>query len=141
VITYVDTSVLVKLLVLEQGTDAATQIWNASDSLVSVSLVQVEGRAALASAGRAGRLSRAQLRRTRASFEELLDQMDLVAVTAELVDDASGLTDVEKLRGYDAVHLAGALLVGAEVMASADEDLCVAAANQGLLVASPLDPA
>ncbi|MFN7150683.1 MAG: type II toxin-antitoxin system VapC family toxin [Microthrixaceae bacterium] len=140
-ITYIDTSVLMKLLVLEEGTDAATQIWDASDSLVSVSLVQVEGHAALAAAARAGRLSRAQLRRTRASLAELLDQMALVQVTAELVDDASELADVEQLRGYDAVHLAGALLVTADVMASADDDLCVAAGNRGLLVANPLGPA
>jgi predicted nucleic acid-binding protein len=140
VITYVDTSVLVKLLVAEPGTDAATRIWNTSDSLVSVSLIQVEARSALAAAARAGRLGRAQLRRTRASLDELLDQMELVQVTSELVDDASELADVEQLRGYDAVHLAGALLVTADVMASADDDLCTAADNRGLLVANPLDP-
>ena len=138
-ITYVDTSVLVKLLVAEQGTDAATRIWDASDSLVSVSLVQVEARAALAAAARAGRLGRAQLRRTRTSLDELLDQMELVQVTSQLVDDASELADVEQLRGYDAVHLAGALLVTADVMASADHELCAAAGKQGLLVANPVD--
>lgn len=138
-ITYVDTSVLIKLVVQEPGTDEATQIWEASDSVVSVALVQVEARAALAGAARAGRLSARQHRTAKASLVQLVDQLDLVEVTAELVDRASELAETEALRGYDAVHLAGSLLVGADVMASSDHDLCAAAGRRGLMVADPAD--
>jgi predicted nucleic acid-binding protein len=138
VITYVDTSVLIKLLVDEPGSSSAAQLWQASGSVVSVALVQVEARAALAGAARAGRLSAAQHRRTTASLHVLLDQMDLVEVTTDLIDAASELAEAERLRGYDAMHLAAALLA-TEVMASADHDLCAAAARRGLAVANPVD--
>jgi hypothetical protein len=45
----------------------------------------------------------------------------------------------EALRGYGAVHLAAALAVRADVVASADGDLCEAARRNGLHVANPLD--
>lgn len=138
-ITYVDTSVLIKLVVNEPGTDAATQIWEASDSVVSVALVQVEARAALAGAARAGRLSAAQHRTAKGSLAQLVDQLHLVEVTAGLVDQASDLAETEALRGYDAVHLAGSLLVAVNVMASSDHDLCAAAERRGLMIANPAD--
>lgn len=138
-ITYVDTSVLIKLVVQEPGTGAATQLWEASDAVVSVALVQVEARAALAAAARAGRLSASQHRTTKRSLSHLVDQMDLVEVTAELVEQASDLAEVEALRGYDAVHLAGSLLVRADVMACADHDLCAAAERRGLMISNPAD--
>jgi predicted nucleic acid-binding protein len=139
VITYVDTSVLIKLVVQEPGTDTAAKIWEASDSVVSVVLVRVEAAAALAAAVRAGRLSATQHRTAKGSLVQLLDQLDVVEVTAELVDEASELAETEGLRGYDAVHLAGALLVGVDVMASADHDLCAAAGRRGLMIANPVD--
>lgn len=137
-ITYVDTSVLIKLLVDEPGSASAAQLWQASGSVVSVSLVQIEARSALAGAARAGRLSAAQHRRATASLHVLLDQLDLVEVTTDLIDAASELAEAEALRGYDAVHLAAALLA-TEVMASADRDLCAAATRRGLAVANPVD--
>lgn len=134
-ITYVDTSVLIKLVVEERGTDAARRLWVDADDLAAVSLVAVEARAALAAARRGGRLMPAQHRRSRAGLVGLLDQLDLIAVTSELVDHAGDVAEAAQLRGDDAVHLAAALLVGATVMASADRALCDAAAGYGLHVA------
>ena len=136
-ITHVDTSVLIKLVVEERGTDAARRLWVDADDLAAVSLVAVEARAALAAARRDGRLTPAQHRRSRTGLFGLLDQLDLIAVTSELVDHAGDVAEAAQLRGDDAVHLAGALLVGATVMASADPALCDAAAGYGLHVAEP----
>jgi uncharacterized protein len=138
-ITYVDTSVLIKILIDEQGTDAARQLWSNADNLASVSLVAVEARAALAAAQRAGRLTTRQHHRSRTGLYELLDQLDLVTVTDNLVDRAGDLAEAAQLRGYDAVHLAAALLVGATVMATADQAICDAASRHGLHVANPAD--
>ncbi|MCZ7631338.1 MAG: hypothetical protein M5U19_20820 [Microthrixaceae bacterium] len=51
-ITYVDTSSMLKLLIDEDGSERAELIWDSADVLVSVALVVVEGRAALAAAHR-----------------------------------------------------------------------------------------
>ena len=42
-----------------------------------------------------------------------------------------------QLRAYDAVHLASALKIGADIFASADVDLCRAANRQGLNIFNP----
>jgi predicted nucleic acid-binding protein len=62
----------------------------------------------------------------------------LVEVTEELIESAAQLAETEWLRGYDAVHLAAALFVGAAAITSADRELCEAAERQGLHIADPL---
>jgi predicted nucleic acid-binding protein len=137
VITYVDTSVLITVLVEEPGTDAARRLWSEADALASVTLVAVEARAALAAARRGRRLAPARYRRAVSNLGELLDQLDLIGVGDEIVELAGDLAESAPLRGDDAVHLAGALLVEASVMASADRALCSAAERLGLHIAHP----
>ncbi|NOX29143.1 MAG: type II toxin-antitoxin system VapC family toxin [Actinobacteria bacterium] len=107
-ITYVGTSTLLKLIIDEEGFDRAALIWQGSDSVASVSLVAVVG------------------------------DLFLVEVGAELIAEASDLVETEALRGYDAVHLAAALRIGASVFTSSDSASCDAAARRGMHVANPL---
>ncbi len=137
-ITYFDTSTLIKLLVEEDGSTQAELLWQTADSLASVRLVVVEARAALAAAHRARRLSADQLTAAKVALADFIDDLHLVEVSEELVEGAARLAEDEALRGYDAVHLAAALLVGATVLTSADLALCEAASRRGLHVANPL---
>lgn len=139
-ITYVDTSTLIKLIVDEEGSERAELIWQSADSVVSVGLVVVEARAALAAAARGQRLSTAQLRGAKTELAAFVDDLHLVKVTEELIESAAQLAEAESLRGYDAVHLAAALFVDAAVLTSADRALCEAAERQGLHIADPLTP-
>jgi predicted nucleic acid-binding protein len=140
VATYrVDTSTLLKLLIEEDGSQQAALIWDTADSLASAALIVVEGRAALAAAERSGRLTRAEWKRAKADLAELIDEMSLVELTEGLIGLASGLAEDEQLRGYDAMHLAAALTVEAEILTSADAALCDAAERRGLHVANPLN--
>lgn len=137
-ITYVDTSSLLKLLIDEDGSERAELIWDSADVLASVALVVVEGRAALAAAHRGALLDARQHRRARQSFEALVGALSIVEVTEALIVDAADLAEAEALRGYDAVHLAAAVTVGATVFTSADSELCAAAQRRRLHVANPL---
>ena len=137
-ITYVDTSTLIKLIVDEVGSERAELIWYSADSLASVRLIVVEAHAALAAAARDKRLSVNQLRLAKTELAAFLDDLHVVEVTEELIERAAQLAEVESLRAYDAVHLAAALFVSAEVLTSADRTLCEAAGRQGLHVADPL---
>jgi predicted nucleic acid-binding protein len=137
-ITYVDTSALIKLVIEEEGSDRVELVWGAADALASASLVVVEARAALAAAARAGRLTRPQHREAKAALADVLPDLHLVSVTDDLIRRASDLAEDDALRGYDAVHLAAALRVDASVVASADDALCQAAMRRGLHVANPL---
>ena len=62
-----------------------------------------------------------------------------VDITDELVASAADLAEREALRGYDAIHLAAALAIQAQVMTSADSALCSAAERRGLHVANPVE--
>lgn len=137
-ITHVDTSTLLKLIVDEEGSKRAELIWLNSESVASVSLVAVEARPALAAATRGGRLTRAQHRAAKTELASMIADLHLVEVTAELITEAGDLAETEALRGYDAVHLAAAIRVGASVLTSTDSALCDAAAQRGLHVANPL---
>lgn len=138
-ITYVDTSTLLKLLIEEPGSARAAVIWDSADVVAVVRVAHVEARAALAAAARARRLSPAQVRRTSTDLAGLWQQFTIVEVTKGLVEEAGDLAEQESLRGYDAIHLAAALQVGADLLTSADSDLCVSARRRGLHVANPIE--
>jgi predicted nucleic acid-binding protein len=139
VITYVESSVLVKMVIDEAGTERAKAIWNESPDVATVLLTQVEGRAALAAAHRGGRLSAFTYRRARQELDRYVDELSFVGVGEMLVERASELAEEHGLRGYDAVHVAAAELVGADVVTSADATVCEAARQLGFHVANPLD--
>ncbi len=136
-IVYVDTSVLLKLLIAEPGSATAAEIWQSADVLVAARIEYAEARAALAAAVRGARLTAAQLKTAKRALKDLWDQVAVVEITEELVGLAGDLAEAEGLRGYDAVHLAAAVTVGADVLATADLDLMDAAAGRGIHTANP----
>ena len=137
-LAYVDTSTLLKLIIDEEGSDRADIIWQSADNVSSVSLIVVEARAALAAAARGGRITARQHVAAKAELGALLGDLYVVEPTDRLIASAAELAELEELRGYDAVHLAGALTVGADLLTSADAALCAAATRRGLHVANPL---
>lgn len=138
-ITYVDTSTLIKLIATEAGSDAATTIWETSDSLSAVSLIEVEAAAALGAAHRQARLTDEELAEAEQLLDELIGEIGIIDVDSHLIRSARELAPIHALRGYDAIHLAAAIRVTADVFTSADSNLCTAAVEEGLLVANPLD--
>ena len=137
-IAYVDTSALLKLLLEEDGSAVAEAVWDLADARVAAGLAVVEARAALAAAERGRRISAADHAAVKVGLLGLADELHLVDVTGELLGDAAQLAEDQALRGYDAVHLAAALLAGSQVLLSADAGLCAAAERCGLHVADPL---
>jgi predicted nucleic acid-binding protein len=136
-ITYIDTSALVKMLVDEPGTATVEQLWVASTSVMCCEIGYVEARAALGAAVRVGRVTPAEVRTARQTLDGLWAQLDVVTVTTVLIRRAADLAEAESLRGYDAIHLAAALLLPVDTFASSDTRLCDAAARQGLNVSNP----
>jgi uncharacterized protein len=138
-ITYVDTSTLIKLLIDEPGSARAQLIWDTAETLATVGLTIVEARATLAAATRAARLTSVQHASAVADLGLLWSSLNIVEVTADLVDRASEVAATHALRGHDAVHLTAALLAGAELLTSADGRRCAAAEAEGIHVLNPMD--
>lgn len=131
--TYFETSAIIKLVVVEEGSDEAGAVWDGSDLLLASRLSYAEARAALAAAGRAKRLSDKGLHHAKKSLERRFQEIDLIEVTSDVARSAGDLAERHALRGYDAVHLASALTLnaGSVVIVTWDRDLAQAGRAEG----------
>ena len=136
-IAYFDTSAMVPLVIAEPGSSRARSLWESADRVVSVRLVYPEARAALAHAHRLRRLASRQHRAAVSDLEARHDELDLVEIDDDLAHRAGDLAETHALRGYDAVHLAAAMTIGADesVVVTGDRLLLSAAAAVGLSTA------
>jgi uncharacterized protein len=138
VIAYFDTSALIPLLIQEPGSERAVRVWDVAEHVTSVRLIYTEARAALAQAARLERLAPTDLPTAIDALDRLYDQLDLLEVDEHLVRRAGELAQHHALRGYDAIHLAGAERVrhDTSVMVAGDHELCSAAEALGIAIAS-----
>jgi len=126
----------VKLVVTEHGSELAVELWEMRHPAASSALSYPEGRAALAAARRAGRLTADAHRRSLEDFEATHGELWVVGVDAALARHAGELAEELGLRGYDAVHLASALALGADTtLMTWDTELARAGALVGCAVA------
>lgn len=140
-VVYFDSSALVKLLVEEEGSDLAAQLWDGCDAAVASRLAYPEVRAALATAGRNHDLDRAGLAAAERAWEEYWPATRPVELTRAVERHAGLLAARYALPGAGAVHLASALALGdpAPILAAWDRRLRACAAAAGLDVA-PAEP-
>ena len=136
-ILYFDASAVVKLLLVERGSNEARRLWNADAPVLTSWITLAEVSAAI---GRARRAQRISARRAFTALRSLEAEWPSVhPIDAEEVTGryAGQLANRHGLRGTDAVHLASALLVGVArpVMVTWDKDLRRAASAEGLAVA------
>ncbi len=111
-LVYFDSSAFVKLLVQEEGSELAANIWDGCDAAVSSRLAYPEVRAALASAGRNHDLDQRDLELADRAWEEYWAATRPVELTVAVEQHAGQLTRDHALRGADAIHLASALAIG-----------------------------
>lgn len=134
---YFDTSALVKLLVVEEGSQLAGDVWDRADVAVSSRLAVPEVRAAIAAARRGRRVSPAEEHvacQTWRAYDEALRYLPL---TAPIAAQAGDLASRHALSGANAVHLATALVLAPVnvLVVIWDRRLHVAARAEGLVVA------
>ena len=132
-IAYFDASAIVKVLIAEEDSEQAARIWDTVERLYTSTLSYTECRAALAAAKRAGRLTENSLGTARFDLERAFMEVDYVDVTRQLVRAAGDLADTRALPGYDAVHLASALVLGSPdvTLVTWDRDLAAAGRELG----------
>ena len=127
---YLDTSALVKLVVAEGESQALKHFLgaHADDSLFSAALARTELIRAVAPNGAPAI----------ADARDLLNRLDTVTLTRQLLDDAGTLLPL-RLRSLDAIHLAAAQRAGDSLRAvvTYDTRMLSAAADLGISTASP----
>lgn len=121
----------------EPGSPAVEELWEEVDRRISSRLLYPEARAALAAAGRAGRVDVDALDAALAELDRLWSGTEDIELSPEIAARAGDLAQDLALRGGDAVHLATAEAVIDEddVVACADVRLADGARALGLAVA------
>jgi len=142
-LVYFDSSALVKLLVQEDGSDLAADLWDSCDAALASRLAYPEVRAALTAADRHHDLSDDDLDTAERAWEQYWAAVRPVELTAAVERRAGQLARSYALRGADAVHLASALALGDPelIIAVWDRRLHAGAASAELRVAPAQLPA
>jgi predicted nucleic acid-binding protein len=138
-ILYLDTSALIKRYVLEAGSTEAIPLIDKATAVGSVFLTRVEMAAALAKAVRLNWVERSGAEQAWRDFLSHWGAFARIAVTQALIDRAARLAWEAGLRGYEATHLAAALLWQETLempvtLATYDRELWSAAKKTELLV-------
>lgn len=109
-ILYVDTSALVKKYVAETGSDVVNQAIGEAKSVGMTAVGRVEAVAAFSKAMRMGVLTPDEGKAILKLFYKEWSGIAQIGVTDAVVARAEAIAWEHQLRGYDAVHLASALL-------------------------------
>lgn len=138
-ILYLDTSALVKRYVRETGTDEVIPLVENAGSVGSASLTKVEMAAALEKTVRQGWIKRKIALQAWQDFLDQWSSFTRLNISSGTIERASKLAWEYSLRGYDAIHLACAILWQETLetqitMATFDRDLWRASKKAGLAV-------
>ena len=144
---YFDTSALVKLYIEEAGTERMLALTANPEkhTFALLELARVEFRAAVRRRQREGDLSGETAAALLTDLDEHWQSLYLVQpLTAPVVEEAVALLDRRVLRAYDAMQLAGAVVLKSSVadapsFVCADQALVNAAEEEGLTVVNPLN--
>ena len=136
-VLYLDTSVLVKLYVEEDGSLEFKAIVTSSRVAATSLISYAEARAAFARRFREKAFTPREYRRLTDSFEEDWGNYLRIRASEGLVKRAGNLAERHGLRGLDAIHLASALLLAEELssavlFASSDQKLQEASRRERL---------
>jgi predicted nucleic acid-binding protein len=103
---YLDTSSLVKLYVIEVGSDRVRKLVDAATVVVTSSIAYTETRAALARRRRERALRPGAFVSAKKTFESDWTKYVTIEVTSALCRAAGEFAERYRLRAYDSVHLA-----------------------------------
>jgi predicted nucleic acid-binding protein len=141
-ILYLDASTLVKRYIQEKGSEQVNAWINASEMVTTGIITRVEVAAAIARAVRMSLLSSAEALAALNQFRSERESYHRLPITEQTVIRGDALAYEHGLRGYDATHLACALIwqetLGTPVtMASFDGQLIEAAARMQMVTLPP----
>jgi hypothetical protein len=146
---YLDASVLVKRYLAESGSDWVESLCSdeANNAIAIARFCLVETAAAFAAKRRGHFITDSEYESALADLlRDAGERYRLVAVGPTVIDSAIQLTRRQKLRGYDAIHLACALALNEPLVegalppltfVAADDNLLAAAQSEGLATENP----
>ena len=73
------------------------------------------------------------------ALDRLFADVTLIDITSDVIDASCELVKEFPLKSADAIHLATALMVRADLFSSSDKKLCAAASESGIAVTDPTE--
>jgi predicted nucleic acid-binding protein len=136
---YLDTSALVKRYVAEQGSEDVLDWMDMADVIGTGLVTRVEVAAAISRATRMHHLTEQISDKALDKFRQEWAGFNRIPIHEELIARADSLACQHGLRGYDAIHLAAALIWQEALMlpvtlATYDQELAGAGKKSGLKV-------
>ena len=138
-ITYFDSSSLLKFIIREIGSEETRNIWNLSNEKVCSHLTRTEMHSALMRKVREGSVLVSALPAHLGALDRLFADVILIDITSDVIDASCELVKEFPLKSADAIHLATALMVRADLFSSSDKRLCAAASESGIAVTDPTE--
>jgi predicted nucleic acid-binding protein len=138
-ITYFDSSSLLKFIIREIGSEETRNIWNLSNEKVCSHLTRTEMHSALMRKVREGSVSASAVPAHLGALDRLFADVILIDITSDVIDASCELVKEFPLKSADAIHLATALMVRADLLSSSDKILCSAASESGIAVTDPTE--
>lgn len=138
-ILYLDTSSLVKLYIEEEGSRMVKRQVSEAEAVATSNVAYAEARAAFARKHRERGLSEEEYRHVVDDFRGEWGAYLVIDVSEAVIALAGDLAERHDLRGFDAIHLASALVLRDKMQSSvafscADERLQAAAEAEGLSI-------
>ena len=138
-ITYFDSSSLLKFVIKEIGSEETRNIWNLSNEKVCSHLTPTEMHSALMRKVREGNVLASAVPTHLGALDRLFADVILIDITSDVIDASCELVKEFPLKSADAIHLATALMVRADLLSSSDKKLCAAASESGIAVTDPTE--
>jgi predicted nucleic acid-binding protein len=136
---YLDTSALVKLYVVEVGSEDVIDAVSGARLVATSAIAYVEAIAAFARRRRERALKPSEYRLVRRALDRDWERFVRLAVSEALIHSAAAVAERYRLRAYDSLHLASAMLLQENLHEPVsflcwDTRLASAAARAGLRV-------
>lgn len=131
---FLDTSAFAKRYVAEDGSDKVIALCQQADSLVVSTLCLPELISTLSRLVREKRLTKAAYKKLKADAIGDLADADICQLTPNVLASSISLLETHPPRAMDALHVASALAIAADIFASADKRQLSAAEKAGLSV-------
>ncbi len=143
---YFDTSALIKFYIEEEGTAQILHLAETldGDQIVVLDVTLLESRSAVRRREREGDISGPDANRILKQIDQDASSLYLVQpLSSAVIEEAARLIDLHPLKAYDALQLAGCLVIRHSMppvtFVCADVRLCKVSGLEGLTTLNPLD--
>ena len=114
-ISYFDTSAIVKFYISETGSEAAREVFELSDVLATSSISYVETISVFTRINNDKKLSDSDYKNIISNFKKDWGDLFVLKIDNAIIKTAGQFIESYKIKGYDSVHLASAVILGQRI--------------------------